>query len=106
MARALLRKAKILVLDEATSNVDSASDALIQETVKSAFADCTVLTVAHRLHSVVASDRILVLEDGRVKEFDTPERLMQVRPAHVTVAATKTVVETLCLTLLALFGKR
>ena len=79
MARALLRKAKVLVLDEATSNVDTASDALIQETVRAAFADCTVLTIAHRLHSILDSDRILVLEDGRVKEFDTPENLLQVR---------------------------
>ncbi|DBA72204.1 TPA: hypothetical protein ACH3X2_010602 [Trebouxia sp. C0005] len=77
MARALLRKAKVLVLDEATSNVDTASDALIQETVRAAFADCTVLTIAHRLHSILDSDRILVLEDGRVKEFDTPESLLQ-----------------------------
>jgi len=85
MARALLRKARVLVLDEATSNVDTASDALIQETVRAAFADCTVLTIAHRLHSILDSDRILVLEDGRVKEFDTPERLMQVRfiPHHI-----------------------
>lgn len=78
MARALLRKARVLVLDEATSNVDTASDALIQETVRAAFADCTVLTIAHRLHSILDSDRVLVLEDGRVKEFDTPERLLQV----------------------------
>ena len=78
MARALLRKAKVLVLDEATSNVDTASDALIQETVRAAFADCTVLTIAHRLHSILDSDRVLVLEDGKVKEFDTPDRLLQV----------------------------
>lgn len=78
MARALLRKARVLVLDEATSNVDTASDALIQETVRAAFADCTVLTIAHRLHSIVDSDRVLVLEGGKVKEFDTPERLLQV----------------------------
>ncbi len=84
MARALLRKAKVLVLDEATSNVDTASDALIQETVRAAFADCTVLTIAHRLHSILDSDRILVLEDGRVKEFDTPEHLLQVRLCSVT----------------------
>ena len=84
MARALLRKAKVLVLDEATSNVDTASDALIQETVRAAFAECTVLTIAHRLHSILDSDRILVLEDGRVKEFDTPESLLQVRPCHAT----------------------
>lgn len=79
MARALLRKARVLVLDEATSNVDTASDALIQETVRAAFADCTVLTIAHRLNSILDSDRVLVLEDGRVKEFDTPEALLQVR---------------------------
>ena len=78
MARALLRNARVLVLDEATSNVDTASDALIQETVRAAFADCTVLTIAHRLHSILDSDRVLVLEDGRVKEFDTPEKLLQV----------------------------
>ena len=84
MARALLRKAKVLVLDEATSNVDTASDALIQETVRAAFADCTVLTIANRLHSILDSDRILVLEDGRVKEFDTPENLLQVRPWRFT----------------------
>ena len=82
MARALLRNAKVLVLDEATSNVDTASDALIQETVRAAFADCTVLTIAHRLHSILDSDRVLVLEDGRVKEFDTPERLLQVWAGH------------------------
>ena len=78
MARALLRKARVLVLDEATSNVDTASDALIQETVRAAFAECTVLTIAHRLHSILDSDRVLVLEDGKVKEFDSPAALMQV----------------------------
>jgi len=88
MARALLRKAKVLVLDEATSNVDTASNALIQETVRAAFADCTVLTIAHRLHSILDSDRILVLEDGRVKEFDTPENLLQVRLCSVTCVQT------------------
>lgn len=87
MARALLRKAKVLVLDEATSNVDTASDALIQETVRAAFADCTVLTIAHRLHSILDSDRILVLEDGRVKEFDTPESLLQVRLCRIYTCA-------------------
>ena len=78
MARALLRRARILILDEATSNVDSASDTLIQETVRTAFNDCTVLTIAHRLHSILDSDRILVLQNGEVKQFDTPQRLLQV----------------------------
>lgn len=86
MARALLRNARVLVLDEATSNVDTASDALIQETVRAAFADCTVLTIAHRLHSILDSDRVLVLEDGRVKEFDTPEKLLQVGASRGLIA--------------------
>lgn len=73
----------MLVLDEATSNVDTASDALIQETVRAAFADCTVLTIAHRLHSILESDRVLVLEGGKVKEFDMPERLLQVGVSRV-----------------------
>ena len=69
---------QILILDEATSNVDSASDALIQQTLHAAFKDCTVLTIAHKLHSVLDSDRVLLLEDGQIKEFDTPQKLLQV----------------------------
>ncbi|KAL4446696.1 hypothetical protein ABPG77_007940 [Micractinium sp. CCAP 211/92] len=76
MARALLRAARILVLDEATSNVDTASDALIQTTIATAFADCTVLTIAHRLHTIMDSDRILVLHEGTVREYDTPSNLL------------------------------
>ncbi|KAI3434886.1 hypothetical protein D9Q98_002940 [Chlorella vulgaris] len=76
MARALLRAARILVLDEATSNVDTATDSLIQTTIASAFADCTVLTIAHRLHTIMDSDRILVLHEGQVQEYDTPSNLL------------------------------
>ncbi|PSC76242.1 multidrug resistance-associated 1 isoform X1 [Micractinium conductrix] len=76
MARALLRAARILILDEATSNVDTASDALIQRTIAAAFADCTVLTIAHRLHTIMDSDRILVLDAGSVREYDTPAALL------------------------------
>jgi ABC-type multidrug transport system fused ATPase/permease subunit len=78
MARALLQNARILILDEATSNVDTANDALIQATVRTAFADCTVLTIAHRLHTILDCDRILVLDSGRVREFDSPAALLQV----------------------------
>eukprot|EP00898_Chlorokybus_atmophyticus_P006293 jgi/Chlat1/6665/Chrsp49S06158 len=76
MARALLRRTKVLILDEATSNVDSVTDGVIQSTIRSAFASCTVLTIAHRLHTVIDSDRILVLDKGRKVEMDHPAALL------------------------------
>ncbi|XP_070178633.1 multidrug resistance-associated protein 1-like [Littorina saxatilis] len=77
LARTLLHRSCILVLDEATAAVDMATDDLIQQTLRSQFADCTVLTIAHRLHTVMDYDKILVLEKGRVVAFDTPQRLLQ-----------------------------
>ncbi|XP_065897567.1 ATP-binding cassette sub-family C member 4-like isoform X2 [Dysidea avara] len=77
LARALLRKNKILVIDEATANVDLITDGIIQEMIRSKFNHCTILTIAHRLETIMDSDRILVLSSGKVIEFDTPFNLVQ-----------------------------
>ncbi|KAF9961946.1 Multidrug resistance-associated protein 1 [Mortierella alpina] len=77
LARALLRKTKILVMDEATAAVDVETDELIQKTIRAEFNDRTILTIAHRIKTVMDSDKILVLERGRVQEFDTPKRLLE-----------------------------
>ncbi|XP_078692715.1 multidrug resistance-associated protein 1-like isoform X6 [Branchiostoma floridae x Branchiostoma belcheri] len=79
LARALLRKSKILVLDEATAAVDLETDDLIQSTIRTQFADCTVLTIAHRLNTIMDSTRVLVLDAGRIAEFDTPQDLIASR---------------------------
>lgn len=76
LARSILRKNNILVLDEATANVDPTTDDLIQTTIKKKFKNCTVLIVAHRLNTVIDCHRILVLKNGRVVEFDDPYRLL------------------------------
>uniref|UniRef100_A0A1I7Y524 ABC transporter domain-containing protein n=1 Tax=Steinernema glaseri TaxID=37863 RepID=A0A1I7Y524_9BILA len=76
LARALLRRSKVLVLDEATAAVDLATDALIQETIREEFKDSSVLTIAHRLNTILDYDRVLVLDKGEMKEFDSPEALL------------------------------
>ncbi|CAI5765932.1 canalicular multispecific organic anion transporter 2 [Podarcis lilfordi] len=76
LARALLRKTKILVLDEATAAIDLETDDLIQMTIRTQFEDCTVLTIAHRLNTIMDYTRVLVLEKGAIAEFDTPSRLI------------------------------
>ncbi|GAV76403.1 ABC_tran domain-containing protein/ABC_membrane domain-containing protein [Cephalotus follicularis] len=76
LARALLRRSKILVLDEATAAVDVRTDALIQKTIREEFRSCTMLVIAHRLNTIIDTDRILVLDAGQVSEYDTPEELL------------------------------
>ncbi|CAL8104328.1 unnamed protein product [Orchesella dallaii] len=78
LARAILRNNKIIVMDEATANVDPQTDNLIQKTIRTKFADCSIITVAHRLHSVIDTDRILVLDNGYLKEYDHPHVLLQI----------------------------
>uniref|UniRef100_A0A6Q2XEW5 ATP-binding cassette, sub-family C (CFTR/MRP), member 2 n=1 Tax=Esox lucius TaxID=8010 RepID=A0A6Q2XEW5_ESOLU len=75
LARALLRKSRILILDEATAAVDLETDDLIQTTIRQEFAHCTVLTIAHRLHSILDSNRVMVLDAGKIVEFDSPSTL-------------------------------
>lgn len=76
LARALLNRSKVVVLDEVTSNVDVVSDALMQRVIREQFADCTILAVAHRLETIIDFDRIAVIQDGELIEFDTPEALL------------------------------
>ena len=76
MARAVVRRTKILVLDEATANVDLETDNLIQTKLGELFSDCTVLVIAHRLATIIDVDRILVMGDGKAQEFDHPYRLL------------------------------
>merc|ERR1712161_96847 len=76
IARSLLRKPKILVMDEATASIDNTTDAAIQQMIRENFADATVLTIAHRLNTIMDSDRVLVLDDGKVAEFDSPSNLL------------------------------
>ncbi|KAM9019895.1 multidrug resistance-associated protein 1-like isoform 2-T2 [Ara ararauna] len=87
LARALLRKTKILVLDEATASVDMETDNLVQSTIKREFHNCTILTIAHRLHTVMDSERVLVLDAGRILEYDTPHNLLQQKGAFSEMAA-------------------
>uniref|UniRef100_A0A182MWL7 Uncharacterized protein n=1 Tax=Anopheles culicifacies TaxID=139723 RepID=A0A182MWL7_9DIPT len=77
LARAILRNNPILILDEATANVDPETDNLIQKTIRDQFERCTVLTIAHRLHTVMDSDRVLVMDAGRAVEYAHPYELLQ-----------------------------
>ncbi|KAK8467190.1 hypothetical protein PHAVU_008G276150 [Phaseolus vulgaris] len=73
----VLKKSKVLVLDEATSSVDTATDNLIPQTLRQHFTDSTVITIAHRITSVLDSDMVLLLSQGLIEEYDTPTRLLE-----------------------------
>ena len=75
MARALLERPKVLIMDEATSNIDGNTDNKIQEMLKTQFDDCTVLTIAHRIDTIMWYDKVLVLDHGKVREYDDPKVL-------------------------------
>ncbi|KAI0649348.1 ABC protein [Trametes meyenii] len=75
LARALVKDSQVVVLDEATASVDLETDAKIQETIQTQFRHKTLLCIAHRLRTIITYDRILVMDDGKIAEFDTPETL-------------------------------
>ncbi|KAK4592482.1 hypothetical protein RGQ29_016861 [Quercus rubra] len=77
LGRALLKKSSILVLDEATASVDSATDGILQKIISQEFTNRTVVTIAHRIHTVIDSDLVLVLSEGRIAEYDTPGKLLE-----------------------------
>ena len=76
IARAILKPTKIVLVDEATANIDVSTEATIYKAMNEAFKNSTVITVAHRLNTVINSDKILVLEGGLLKEYDNPQKLL------------------------------
>ncbi|KAB0390270.1 hypothetical protein E2I00_014382, partial [Balaenoptera physalus] len=77
LARALLQKSKILIMDEATAAVDLETDHLIQTTIQTEFSHCTTITIAHRLHTIMDSDKVMVLDNGKIVEYGSPEELLK-----------------------------
>ena len=79
IGRALLQKVKIILMDEATASIDPETDQSVQASIRNGFANCTVITIAHRINTIIDSDRVLVMDKGVVKEFDTPANLLRIQ---------------------------
>ncbi|RVW43242.1 ABC transporter C family member 10 [Vitis vinifera] len=77
LGRALLKRSRILVLDEATASIDNATDSILQKTIRTEFADCTVITVAHRIPTVMDCTMVLAISDGKLVEYDVPMKLIK-----------------------------
>ena len=77
IARALIRKTKIIIMDEATANIDYKTEALLQTSINKGMKDCTVITIAHRIKTIINYDKILVLDKGKIVEFDSPDNLIK-----------------------------
>lgn len=84
ICRAILRKNKIVILDEATANIDIETEQTIQKLMMEAFEGCTILTIAHRLQTIINSDKIVVMSFGQVAEFDSPDNLLKNPKSHFT----------------------
>ncbi|XP_058750304.1 ABC transporter C family member 8-like [Vicia villosa] len=87
LGRVLLKRNRILVLDEATASIDSATDAILQRVIRQEFAECTVITVAHRVPTVIDSDMVMVLSYGKMVEYDEPSKLMDTNSSFSKLVA-------------------
>ncbi|AES76690.2 ABC transporter-like family-protein [Medicago truncatula] len=87
LGRVLLKRNKILVLDEATASIDSATDAILQRVIRQEFAECTVITIAHRIPTVIDSDMVMILSYGKLVEYDEPSKLMETNSSFSKLVA-------------------
>ncbi|GAY38588.1 hypothetical protein CUMW_037790 [Citrus unshiu] len=87
LGRVLLKRNRILVLDEATASIDSATDAILQRIIRQEFSNCTVITVAHRVPTVIDSDMVMVLSYGKLLEYDEPSKLMETNSSFSKLVA-------------------
>jgi ABC-type multidrug transport system fused ATPase/permease subunit len=77
ICRAILRSSRVVILDEATANIDVVTEQKIQTLIANEFKESTMLTIAHRLNTIISSDKVMVLSYGKILEFDSPQKLMQ-----------------------------